>query len=119
MSGARASWLLELQAQWEADALQAERIGDARGATVIRALLADVLERARTADDEVLDLDQAAQESGYSKERLRKLVAAEEIPNAGRRGAPAVRRQDLPRRPGARSQLVALDAAADARALLG
>jgi hypothetical protein len=49
-------------------------------------------------DDELLTLDAATTESGYSAERLRHLVADGAVPNAGRRGAPRVRRGDLPKR---------------------
>lgn len=50
--------------------------------------------------DEVLDLDQAEVESGYSRLHLRRLLREGSIPNAGRRGAPRIRRADLPRKPG-------------------
>jgi len=50
--------------------------------------------------DALLSLEQAAQESGYSADHLRHLVADGTVPNAGRRGAPRVRRGDLPTRPG-------------------
>ena len=59
--------------------------------------LADALAREREA---VLTLEQAAQESGYSADHLRHLVAEGTVPNAGRHGAPRVRRGDLPTRPG-------------------
>lgn len=53
----------------------------------------------RGAADTELTLDQAASESGYSKRRLRELIASEDLPNAGRKGAPRIRRRDLPRKP--------------------
>lgn len=51
-------------------------------------------------DGEALTLDQAAAESGLSKDHLRHLVARGRIPNAGRPRAPRIARRDLPRRPG-------------------
>lgn len=52
-------------------------------------------------DDEVLTLQEAADESGYSVRRLRELIADGTIPQAGRKHAPRIRRGYLPRRPGA------------------
>ena len=52
-----------------------------------------------TAENEILTLGQAAAESGYSHDSLRHLVSDGKVPNAGRRGAPLIRRGDLPRRP--------------------
>jgi len=58
---------------------------------------ADDLDAAmRSVADDALDLTAAAQESGFSVDRLRHKVAAGEIPNAGRRGSPRIRRGDLP-----------------------
>ena len=113
-------WLEQLRSDWEAAAAAAEKIGDTRGATIYRALLLDVTQRAESAGDELLDLEAAARESGYSRQRIRKLIASGELPNAGRKGAPAVRRRDLPRKPGAKQRPAgSLNAAADAARLLG
>lgn len=46
--------------------------------------------------DEELTLAEAAEVSGYSKSHLRHLVSDGEIPNAGRKGRPRIRRADLP-----------------------
>ncbi len=60
---------------------------------------ANELERAlRKRDDDVLNLTQAAQESGYSADYLGKLVKAGGIENMGRTGAPKIRMRDLPRK---------------------
>jgi len=53
----------------------------------------------REGDEQLLDLQQAARESGYSSDHLGRLVRDGKIPNAGRRNAPKIRRGDLPRRP--------------------
>jgi hypothetical protein len=45
-----------------------------------------------------LTLAQAAQESGYSREHLGRLIREGTLPNAGRPNAPRVRRRDLPRK---------------------
>jgi hypothetical protein len=67
----------------------------------------------RAADDEPLTLAEAAEESGYSARRLRELLAAGDVPNAGRKHRPRVRRGDLPRRPNKASSN-GYDAAEDA-----
>jgi len=51
------------------------------------------------ADLEALSLDQASEESGYSKAHLSRLIATDRLPNAGRKGSPRIRRGDLPRKP--------------------
>ena len=48
---------------------------------------------------EELTLQDAASESGYSYSQLQRLVADGQIPNAGKSGAPRVRRVDVPRKP--------------------
>lgn len=68
--------------------------------------------------DELLTLAEASTESGYSTRRLRELVAAGQVENAGRRGAPRIRRADLPRK-ATKSNAGGYDAQADAQALLG
>lgn len=51
---------------------------------------------------EALTLGQAAEESGYSAEYLGRKVRSGDIANAGKPGAPRIRRADLPRKPGHR-----------------
>ncbi len=46
----------------------------------------------------LLDLQEAARESGYSADYLGRLVREGQIRNAGRRNAPRIRRGDLPRK---------------------
>jgi len=74
-----------------------------------------------SAADEELTLAEAAAESGYSERRLRELLAAGELPQAGRKGRPRIRRGDLPRRAGAAQgeAVGGYDAAADAAEILG
>lgn len=79
---------------------------------------AEELEAAlRTAADELLNLREAATESGYSDRRLRELLADGTIPQAGRKGAPRIRRRDLPQRPRKSGHSV-YDPEKDAEALL-
>lgn len=65
---------------------------------------ADELEAAmREADSEVLNLQDAARESGYSADHLSRLLKEGKVPNVGRPHAPRIRRGDLPRKPGSPS----------------
>lgn len=49
---------------------------------------------------ETLTVAEAAEESGYSESQLYSLLSEEKLPNVGKKGAPRVRRGDLPRKPG-------------------
>jgi hypothetical protein len=71
----------------------------------------------REVEGEALTLQQASRESGYSADHLRHLIAANQLPNAGKRGAPRIARKDLPKRAG-RAQRSAYDPATDARSLV-
>jgi hypothetical protein len=106
----------DLAAAWR------DRAGDLRpyapAAAVAWERAADELDEAlREAADESLTIGEAAAESGYSERRLRELIAAGQIPQAGRRHAPRIRRGDLPRRPG-RTHCDDYDPHADAAELL-
>lgn len=94
--------LEEIRERWE----QRRVVGEQLSALVpLSAIVAEVLaDLASLVPDgeEPLSLQEAAKESGYSVDRLQKLVASGAIPNAGRRGKPAIRRSDLPRKPSAR-----------------
>jgi len=91
--------LEDLIRRWHEEAALLRRYGDDRGANVC-VLHADELDHAaRAIQDEVLTLEKAAVESGYSRSRLRHLVAEGSIPNAGRKGSPRIRRGDMPRKP--------------------
>jgi hypothetical protein len=48
---------------------------------------------------EALSLREGAAESGYSEAHLGRLIAEGKIENVGKKGAPLIRRQDLPRKP--------------------
>lgn len=111
------SALKQLAERWREEAQLLEKYGDVVGAKAC-ALHATELEAAMTeAENEELTLEQAANESGYSERRLREMIASGQLPNAGKKGAPRLRRGELPRRPG--KPVAAYDASADARALLG
>jgi hypothetical protein len=78
--------LAQLGAQVDAASLIGQILDDVEGSTVADA-------------NEELSLPSAAAESGYSSNHLSRLVRDGRIPNAGRPGAPRIRRADLPRKP--------------------
>lgn len=53
-----------------------------------------------TAEQELLNLQQASKHSGYSPDHLGRLVREGKLPNSGRVNAPRIRVGDLPRKPG-------------------
>jgi hypothetical protein len=90
---------IELAAAWRARAGELRPYAPAAAEAFERAA-AELEGALREAAEEPLTLAEASAESGYSERRLRELVAAGEIPQAGRKHAPRIRRADLPRRPG-------------------
>jgi hypothetical protein len=68
-------------------------------------LLIDLEQRGREHELEALTLDQAAAESGYTYSALEKMMRRGELQNVGKKGAPRVRRGDLPRKPRRRSRI--------------
>lgn len=89
----------ELADRWRADAVVLRRYGCEAEAQLLESRADELGEAERAAGDEQLSLQEAAAESGYSKRRIRELVSEGKVPNAGRKGAPRVRRSDLPRKP--------------------
>ena len=85
----------DLVQKWQQEAAQYDRDGQP-GARLLQRV-ADELEAAlRAASDDVLTLGEAAKESGYSADHLRREIRVGNVPNAGRRNAPRIRRGDLP-----------------------
>lgn len=112
--------LVALVDGWRARAAVLRDEGYTDGAT-IRERCASELEKAlETLDVEALSAAQAARESGYSVEQIRRILRAQPELNCGRPGKPAIQRKNLPHKPGgvARAEARAYDAVADARALM-
>lgn len=107
-----------LAGTWRTRACQLERYAPS-AAEAFRTAAAELEEAVQAAHDEALTLDRAATESGYSKRRLRELVAEGRIPNAGRKHAPRIRRGDLPSRARGAPEAESYDVDADADALIG
>ena len=107
----------ELAAIWRARAEELRRYAPA-AAQAFQDAAAELEAALHEQADELLTLGEASRESGYSERRLRELVAAGELPNAGRKGAPRVRRADLPHK-ARRDNGTGYDAEAHARELVG
>ena len=119
-SGAKALFI-DAATSWRARAADLRRWAAADGAArALEAAAEDVEEIVRRLDDEVLSMKDAALESGYSEEHIRRTLRQQPDLNAGRRGKPSIRRSDLPRkaRSLARRNAAAYDPAADAQSLM-
>lgn len=90
--------LLLLVDRWLDEAAFLRRHGAVEAAATTELNARQLEEAIRSAEDETLTLSEAAAASGYAKRTLREKVAKGEIPNAGRKHAPRVRRGDLPKR---------------------
>lgn len=89
-----------LAQQWHDEAEFFRSYGDEGRARACEKHAEELEERIREWRMELLTIEEAAAESGYSEDHLYDLVSKGTIPNAGRKGAPRIRRCDLPRKPG-------------------
>ena len=92
----------DLPAEWRAKAEEFRRFGADDQALTLEACADDLGEAYRAWQDEPLTLEEAAEESGYGYSSLQQRVSSGEIPNAGEKGQPRIRRADLPRKARAR-----------------
>ena len=69
---------------------------DERLAPVVSRLADELTDALECDESELLTLEQAAHESGYSTEHLGRMVRTGKLSNAGRSHAPRIRRGDLP-----------------------
>jgi hypothetical protein len=88
----------ELPIAWRARAAELRRFGAEPQAVAVEACADELASALCEHDLEALTLEQAAAESGYTYSAIEKGVRAGRIPNAGTKGAPRVRRRDLPRK---------------------
>lgn len=87
-----------LAQKWREEAARLRRYNAVVQADLL-ATVADELEASlREEAEELLSLQQAATESGYSSRQLSRLAASGALPASGRKNAPRFRRGDLPRK---------------------
>ncbi len=106
--------LAELAERWRDEhATLLRRYGDARGAQICEYHAVQLEEALHAHESELLSIAEASEESGYSASRLYHCIEDGTLPNAGRRGAPRIRRADVPKKLGTRPQgLIPLERAA-------
>jgi hypothetical protein len=90
----------ELLERWRADAELLRRRGAAVQADVLLGCAEELEQQQREDALEALTLEQAARESGYTVSALDKQLRDRKLENVGQRGAPRVRRGDLPKKGG-------------------
>lgn len=89
-----------LVAAWQADARNLRDWGVDEAARVLERCAEQLAERVATWADELVDLNTAAAESGYSIAHLRRLISKGVLQDRANEGPPQLRRGDLPRKPG-------------------
>jgi len=106
--------LAALAARWrEKDAPFLREHGDEQGAIICSLHAVQLEEALHEHESELLSIAEASEESGYSQSHLFHCIEDGTLPNAGRRGAPRIRRADLPKRLGTRPHgLIPLERAA-------
>lgn len=87
-----------LVTEWREEATTLRRWGATVNADAVEACAIQLETRLREYALESLTLEDAARESGYSYSALQKQLATGELPNAGTKGRPRLRRSDLPRK---------------------
>ena len=88
--------LLEtLTSSWRASAETLRAYGADGEAIAVMRCAEDLEEALRQQQDELLNLRQAADLTGFSRDHLGRQVRQGKIPNAGKAGAPKIRRSDL------------------------
>lgn len=88
----------ELPEQWRELAKQQRRLGADAQARILDFCADELMASFHRAGDELLSLNRAAQESGYSPDHIARLVREGTIPNSGRKSKPLIRRRDLPQK---------------------
>ncbi len=87
--------LRDLADRWRDEAAMLERRGLEREARMVESFAGDLEQRLREWELQELTLEQAATELGLKYDTVQRRVACGELPNAGCKGAPLVRRCDL------------------------
>ena len=88
-------FIWSLAIEWRAEVALLERRGLARESRMVESFAADLEQRLGMWLDELLTVEGAAGEVGSTYDGIRKRIARGDLPNAGRQGAPKIRRADL------------------------
>lgn len=87
--------LRALAETWQGEADLLRRRGAPRQADALESAAEELEDRLREWSLELLSLEEAAREAGLAYDTVQRKVADGELPNAGEKGAPRVRRADL------------------------
>lgn len=88
--------------QWREEAKRLRQYGAEPQAKTLEAAADELEERVAAIQQQRLTPGEAAEESGYSADHIRRLVREGKVPNAGDDSAAKIRRRDLPLKPGHR-----------------
>lgn len=114
------SSLAALLTRWRETAATLRSEGYTQGADMTERRATELEDCLTALDAETLSVSQAASESGYSAEHVRRMLSENPTLNAGRKGKPLIRRSDLPRKASIAGKAPKLyDPIADARNLMG
>ena len=91
--------LAHLPEEWRTLAAQQRRFGAEAQARILEYCADELWTLLHAAEDELLPLHRAAEESGYTADHLSRLIREGKLPNAGRKARPLIRRKDLPIKP--------------------
>jgi hypothetical protein len=92
--------ILDIQRRWNTRLQEWERLHvQVDGRTVAAEILSDLEQLSDSSPGVSLRLGEAAELSGYSADHLSRLIRAGKLTNCGRKGAPRIRRDELPMRP--------------------
>jgi hypothetical protein len=95
---------LHLARRWREEASLLRRRAASIQADVLESCAAELAAWAQERELQPLTLEQAAAESGYTYSAIEKMVRRGAIGNVGKKGAPRIRRGDLPRRAAGRAR---------------
>ena len=90
----------ELCAQWDARRRDPLTSSALVSISAVAELVLRELRELQANSNRIVSVGEAAKASGYSADHLRRALASGRLPNAGRKGKPAIRLEDLPRKPG-------------------
>lgn len=100
-AGVRIQLMLEgLQQKWREDVATLRRYGAVTHAQIVEMCAFELHSAVTEWELEQLTLAQSVEESGYGYSALQKMVASGELENVGSKGAPRIRRRDLPKKAG-------------------
>lgn len=82
--------------RYRQDARRFRELGQIPPADLLERVAVELEDTRETLEDEALTVAEAALQSGFSSSHLYHLLQAGQLPNAGAKNAPRIRRRDLP-----------------------